>query len=154
MAEVVIGGAAYALRPFKFRELRQAAPAIDRIAGRARSGASGLTAMTEGLTDVLEVLAIGLSDRSADDLAADLAMTEVAGVQAAFVSLLTESGLKPAGESEPAPAGHPTPADPAQHAPSPNWSPPAVATGTGSTKPGIYTATPPCNATGEAWRRP
>ncbi len=122
MARLILGGVAYDLRPFKFRELRQAAPAIDRIAGRARSGASGLAAMTEGLSDVLEVLAIGLADRSAHDLAGDLAMTEVAGVQAAFVSLLTESGLKPAGESEPAPTPIAAPADPAQGAPSPSRS--------------------------------
>ncbi len=133
MARLIVGGAAYDLRPFKFRELRQAAPAIDRIAARARGGASGLAAMTEGLNDLLEVLAIGLEGRSAEDLAADLAMTEVAGVQAAFVSLLTESGLKPMGESEPAPA------DPAAGVPSrsrlktssPNSSAPAAATGTG-----------------------
>ncbi len=135
MARLIAGGVAYDLRPFKFRELRQAAPAIDRIAARARSGAGGLAAMTEGLNDLLEVLAIGLEGRSAEDLAAELAMTEVAGVQAAFVSLLTESGLKPVGESEPALA----PADPVPDAPSqsrsktssPNSSAPAAATGTG-----------------------
>jgi hypothetical protein len=135
VARLIAGGVAYDLRPFKFRELRQAAPAIDRIAARARSGAGGLAAMTEGLNDLLEVLAIGLEGRSAEDLAAELAMTEVAGVQAAFVSLLTESGLKPVGESEPALA----PADPVPDAPSqsrsktssPNSSAPAAATGTG-----------------------
>jgi len=103
VARLIVGGAAYDLRPFKFRELRQAAPAIDRIAARGRSSASGLAAMADGLADLLEVLAIGLPDRSAEDLAAELSMTEVAGVQAAFVSLLTESGLKPVGEPEPAP---------------------------------------------------
>ncbi len=122
MARLIVGGVAYDLRPFKFRELRQAAPAIDRIAGRARLGASGLAAMSEGVTDLLEVLAIGLEDKTAEDLAADLAMTEVAGAQAAFVSLLTESGLKPAGEPEPAPATRPASADLAQHAPSPSRS--------------------------------
>ncbi len=138
MARLIVGGVAYELRPFKFRELRQAAPAIDRIAGRARSGAGGLAALTEGLNDLLEVLAIGVQDRSADELAAELAMTEVVGVQAAFVSLLTESGLKPAGELEPASALIPAPADPAPNAPSPsrsttswpNSSAPAAATGT------------------------
>jgi hypothetical protein len=135
VAKLIVGGAAYDLRPFKFRELRQAAPAIDRIAGRARLGAEGLASMTEGLNDLLEVLAIGLEGKSAEDLAADLDMTEVAGVQAAFVSLLTESGLKPAGESEPVSA----PAEPTSDAPSPsrsrtsspNSSPPVAATGTG-----------------------
>ncbi len=139
MARLTIGGAVYDLRPFKFRELRQAAPAIDRIAARAREGAGGLAAMTEGVSDLLEVLAIGLEDRSAEDLAADLAMTEVAGVQAAFVSLLAESGLKPVGEPAPAPATSPAPADPNPAAPSPsrsttsspNSSAPAAATGTG-----------------------
>ncbi len=118
MAEVRVGGVAYALRPFKFRELRQAAPAIDRIAGRARSPGSGLTAMTEGLNDFLEVLAIGLEGKTAEGLAAELDMTEVFGVQAAFVSLLTESGLKPAGELPPAPTFVPAPADPIPGAPS------------------------------------
>jgi hypothetical protein len=125
----------YEVRPFKFRELRQAATAIDRIAARAGSNAGGLAAMTDGLNDLLEVLAIGLEGRSAADLAAELAMTEVAGVQAAFVSLLTESGLKPVGEPEPALA----PADLTLDAPSPNrsrtFSPnssaPAAATGIG-----------------------
>jgi len=139
VARLIVGGAAYDLRPFKFRELRQAAPAIDRIAARARSNASGLAAMTEGLNDLLEVLAIGLEGRSAEDLAADLAMTEVAGVQAAFVSLLTESGLKPVGELKPAPAPSLAPADlpPDDPSPSrsktswPNSSAPAAATGTG-----------------------
>ncbi len=139
MARLTLGGAAYDLRPFKFRELRQAAPAIDRIAARARGGASGLAAMTEGLNDLLEVLAIGLDGKSAEDLAADLAMSEVAGVQAAFVSLMTESGLKPAGEAEPAPAAGPAPADPTPEAlspsksktSSPNSSAPDAATGTG-----------------------
>jgi hypothetical protein len=91
--------------------------------------------MTEGLNDLLEVLAIGLEDKTAEDLAAELAMTEVAGVQAAFVSLLAESGLKPVGESEPvlAPAD-PTPDDLSptrSKTSSPNSSPPAAATGTG-----------------------
>ncbi len=139
MAKVTIGGAAYDLRPFKFRELRQAAPAIDRIAARARGGAFGLSAMTDGLNDLLEVLAIGLDGRSAEDLAADLSLSEVAGVQAAFVALLTESGLKPAGESEPAPihASAPADPDPADLSPtrsttaSPSSSAPAAATGTG-----------------------
>ncbi len=139
MARLTLGGAAYDLRPFKFRELRQAAPAIDRIAARARGGASGLAAMTEGLNDLLEVLAIGLDGKSAEDLAADLAMSEVAGVQAAFVSLMTESGLKPAGEAEPAPAAGPAPVDPTPDTPSqsrsktssPNSSAPDAATGTG-----------------------
>jgi hypothetical protein len=139
VARLIVGGTDYELRPFKFRELRQAAPAIDRIAGRARLGAGGLAAMTEGLNDLLEVLAIGLEDRSAEDLAADLCMTEVAGVQVAFVSLLTESGLKPMGEFEPASALIPASADPAPNAPSPNRSmtsspnssAPAAATGTG-----------------------
>ncbi len=102
MARLILGGAVHELRPFKFRELRQAAPAIDRIATRARAGAGGLAAMTEGVNDLLEVLAIGLEGRSAEDLAEYLDMSEVAGVQAAFVSLLAESGLKPVGESEPA----------------------------------------------------
>ncbi len=114
MARLIVGGVAHDLRPFKFRELRQAAPAIDRIAARARSNASGLAAMTEGLNDLLEVLAIGIEGRSAEDLVAELDMTEIAGVQAAFVSLLTESGLKPLGEFEPALG----PADPAPDAPS------------------------------------
>ncbi len=139
MARLIVGGAAYDLRPFKFRELRQAAPAIDRIAARARGGASGLAAMTEGLNDLLEVMAIGLEGKTAEDLAAELAMTEVAGVQAAFVSLLTESGLKPLGEPEPAPTPYRAPADPApddlsptrSKTSSPNSSPPAAATGTG-----------------------
>jgi hypothetical protein len=139
VARLILGGAAYDLRPFKFRELRQAAPAIDRIAARGRSGAGGLASMTEGLNDLLEVLALGLDDKTAEDLAAELSMTEIAGVQAAFVSLLTESGLKPAGESEPAPAPIPAPADPTPNGPSrtgfktssPNSSAPAAATGTG-----------------------
>jgi hypothetical protein len=66
-------------------------------------------------------------------------MTEVAGVQAAFVSLLTESGLKPVGELKPAPAPSLAPADlpPDDPSPSrsktswPNSSAPAAATGTG-----------------------
>jgi hypothetical protein len=135
VAKLIVGGAAYDLRPFKFRELRQAAPAIDRIAARARIGAGGLASMTEGLNDLLEVLAIGLDGKSADDLAADLAMTEVAGVQATFVNLLTESGLKPVGESEPVSApAEPTPDIPSPSrsmTSSPNSSAPAAETGTG-----------------------
>jgi hypothetical protein len=135
VARLIVGGAAYDLRPFKFRELREAAPAIDRIAARARSNASGLAAMTEGLNDLLEVLAIGLQGKSADDLAADLALTEVAGVQAAFVSLLAESGLKPVGEFEPAPAPADLPPDDPSPSrsktSSPNSSAPAAATGIG-----------------------
>ena len=137
MAKLVVGGVVYEMRPFKFRELRQAAPAIDRLAARARSGAGGLAAMTEGLNDLLEVLAIGLGDRTADDLAAELDMSEVAGVQAAFDSLLTESGLKPAGELKPALVPAPAdrvPEDPSQTRSttfSPSSSPPAAATGTG-----------------------
>ncbi len=122
MARVTIGGAAHDLRPFKFRELRLAAPAIDRIAGRARAQAGGLEAMTEGLADLLEVLAIGLEGASADDLAADLALTEVAGVQTAFADLLAESGLKPAGEPEPALASKLAPADRPSAGPLPSRS--------------------------------
>ncbi len=133
MAKLTIGGVDYEVHPFKFRELRKAAPAIDRIAARARGAASGLASMTEGLNDLLEVLAIGLEGRSADDLAAELAMTEVAGVQAAFVSLLAESGLKPVGESGPAAPADPTPDDLSPNRSrisSPNSSAPAAATGT------------------------
>ncbi len=122
MARVTIGGLARDLRPFKFRELRQAAPAIDRIAARARAQAGGLEAMTEGLADLLEVLAIGLDGASADDLAAELGLTEVAGVQTAFADLLAESGLKPAGEPEPAPASKRAPAASPSDAPSPSRS--------------------------------
>ncbi len=135
MAKLTIGGVDYEVRPFKFRELRQAATAIDRIAARAGLNAGGLAAMTDGLNDLLEVLAIGLEGRSADDLAAELAMTEVAGIQAAFVSLLAESGLKPVGEPRPAlaPADLPpdAPSPSRSRTSSPNSSAPVAATGTG-----------------------
>jgi hypothetical protein len=130
VAKVVIGGVDYEVRPFKFRELKKAAPAIDRIGARAKAaGSGGLVGMSDGVADILEVIAIGINGKTADDLGVDLAMSEVAGLQSAFAAVLTESGLKPAGEAKPAEA----PADPSPSdltTSSPNSSAPDAETGT------------------------
>ncbi len=130
MAKLTIGGVDYEVRPFKFKQLRAAAPAIDRIGARARSGAvGGLVGTTEGVADILEVLAIGIDGKSADDLEANLSMSDFAGLQKTFADLLAESGLKPAGEAKPAvePAD-PSPSDLTTS--SPNSSAPDAEIGT------------------------
>ncbi len=153
MATLTLGATVYEIRPFRFRELKKAAPVIDRIGARAKSGAArGLVGRTDGVADILEVLAIGIDGKSADDLDAELTMADVPGLQNAFVDLLAESGLKPAGELRPAKA----PADPSQTESTTslqNWSPPDVATGIGLKRPGTCTATRRCSVTGKRSRR-
>ncbi len=153
MAKVTIGKAVYEIRSFRFRELKKAAPVIDRIGARAKAGAArGLVGRTDGVADILEVLAIGIDGKSADDLDAELTIADVAGLQKAFVNLLAESGLKPAGELRPAKA----PADLSSidlTTSLQNWSPPDAATGIGLRKRGTCTATRRCSVTGKRSRR-
>lgn len=111
MAKATIGGVDYEVRPFKLREIRLAAPAIDRVTARAKSGEASFEGMTDGLADMLAVVAVGLDGVTADQLEAELDMADVPGLRATFNQILTEAGFKAAGEAKPAagPAGDPSP---------------------------------------------
>lgn len=112
MATIHILGRDFTIAPYKLGELRRAAPYIDNIQRKA-DGAASLADLMDSAVDLLNVLSIGLVKvdpiLTPDYLEANVSMDEFVGLQAAFLALSEESGLKRVGEApappEPAPAG-------------------------------------------------
>ncbi len=136
MAQAIIGGRAYWISPFRLRELRLAAPFIDKVSARARSGGlATVEGASEAAYDMLCVLAVGVEDATADQLAAEASLQELSALREAFDQVMAEAGLKREGDR---PAGEPRPAPPAGPSPNawttspPNSSPPDAAAGTPS----------------------
>ena len=104
MALLRIGEAVYEVRPFRLRELRLAAPFIDRAEQRRQAGGGGFELITESAYDMLCVLALGLDGVSADALEAELGVEDLPALREAFAAVLAEAGFKPVGEETPAAA--------------------------------------------------
>ncbi len=137
MAQALIGGRTYAVAPFKLRELRLAAPFIDRVAARAPS-ATGVEGAAETAFDMLCVLAVGIEGATAEALAADASLEELTALRITFDQVLAEAGLTrsepgaaASGEVQPAAIDPPAPppanlleigADRSASAPCPNAS--------------------------------
>jgi hypothetical protein len=107
MASLTLAGETYAIAPFRLRELRSAAPFIDRLGARAGQPVSVASA-GETLADMLAVLAAGLEGVTADALAAKAGLGDLEAIREAFQAVMAEAGLKPAdappGEGTGAPA--------------------------------------------------
>ena len=93
MAQLTLGGATYAIAPFRLRELRLAAPAIDRLGARAGK-LSSVEAVAETAADMLEVLAVGMSEVSLETLQAQACLADLHSLRAAFDQVMAEAGLK------------------------------------------------------------
>jgi hypothetical protein len=108
MATLTLGGRAYEIAPFRLRELRRAAPHIDRLAGR-RAPLDTVAAVAETAADMLAVIGCGLPDEEAEALVARVSLAELEAVRAAFDQVMAEAGLKRGasapGEAPGAPAG-------------------------------------------------
>jgi hypothetical protein len=134
VAKLLIAGAEHDIRPFKLREIRQAAPFIDRVGARAKAGDATLKSMSEAALDMLATLAVGMDGVSADDLEARMSLADLPAVREAFNAVLAEAGLTSPGEAMPAPASEdPRPAARSRSASttsSRSLSPPAAETGT------------------------
>jgi hypothetical protein len=104
VARLTLGGADYDIRPYKLREVRLAAPHIDRVIARARAGDAGLEAMTAAALDMLAALAVGMTGVTAENLEASMAVADLPAVRDAFNAMLQEAGFTAAGEAQPAPA--------------------------------------------------
>ena len=92
MAQLTLGGTTYAIAPFRLRELRLAAPHIDRLGARA-GRLDGVAAVAETAADMLSVLAVGMGGVSADTLQAEACLADLEGLRAAFEAVMTEAGL-------------------------------------------------------------
>lgn len=104
MARLTLGGADYEVCPFKLREVRLAAPCIDRVIARARSGDLSLEAMTAAALDMLAALVVGMTGVTAEELEASMGVADLPAVRDAFNAMLEEAGFTAAGEAQPAPA--------------------------------------------------
>ncbi len=105
MAKLTLGGTDYEIRPFKLREIRAAAPFIDRVWARSRGGETGVAAMADSLSDMLAALAAGVDGVTAADLEAQAGMDDLPAIRDAFNAVLQEAGFKPksaSGEAKPA----------------------------------------------------
>jgi hypothetical protein len=102
MAKLTILGREFDIAPYKLGELRKAAPFIDAIQKRSAEG-NKLADVMESAIDLLEVLSIGLVKidpmLTPDYLEANVGMDEFVAMQASFVTLTQESGLKSKGEA-------------------------------------------------------
>jgi hypothetical protein len=114
VARLTLGGTDYDICPYRLREVRLAAPHIDRVIARARSGDLSLEAMTAAALDMLAALAVGIPDVTAEQLEAAMAIADLPAVRDAFNAMLEEAGFTAAGEAQPASA----PAVPPKVAPS------------------------------------
>jgi hypothetical protein len=105
MARLTLGGETYEIAPFRLRELRLAAPFIDRLSARAGAPAS-VAAAAEGAADMLCALAVGIEGAAADALIASASLADMDAVRETFQAVMAEAGLKPAasGEGKGAPA--------------------------------------------------
>ena len=115
MTKITIGGVQRDIPPFKLRELRAAAPYIDRVLSQRRNlsalqeGAGVMESLTSTLGDTLSVVAVGvlcgLGDRPytaekiarvADDIEGELSLEEINMLNPLFNEILSEAGMKPA----------------------------------------------------------
>ena len=92
MAELTLGGTTYVIAPFRLRELRLAAPYIDRLGARAGK-LDSVAALAETAADMLAVLAVGVADASAEALQAQAALSDLDALRAAFEQTMAEAGL-------------------------------------------------------------
>ena len=104
MAQAVIGGVTYDIAPFKFKQLRAAAPYLDAVQA-AFAGAPTLQSAMDASADLLRIIAIGVGrpDVTAETLEDAASVAEVIGLQGVFEAIVREAGLS-AGEDRPAPA--------------------------------------------------
>ena len=101
MARLQIGEQAWEIARFRLRELRAAAPFIDRIAARARDGRlDTVSAVAESAADMLGVLAAGIEGGDAAAMEAVLTLPDLDGLRASFEQVLQEAGLTRAGEAQ------------------------------------------------------
>jgi hypothetical protein len=99
MARLEIAGRVLEVAPLRLRELRAAAPFIDRIAARARGGGLGsVEAVAESAADMLGVIAAGVAGLDPQVLAADMALADLERLRAGFEQVLQEAGLTPGGD--------------------------------------------------------
>lgn len=125
MAMIVVGGVPSLIPPFKLRELRAAAPYIDRVLGKRQVMASSsieeivegegpMQSLTSALSDTLSVIAIGvLLGRGetryppgrvaevSDEIEGQLSLSELSSLQPVFNDILREAGLTQARPTEP-----------------------------------------------------
>ena len=93
MAQLTLGGATYVIAPFRLRELRLAAPHIDRLCARVGKLAS-VEAVAETAADMLAVLAAGLAEVSPEVLQAQVGLADLDALRTAFDEVMAEAGLK------------------------------------------------------------
>ncbi len=100
MATFILDGRDYDIAPFKIRELRLAAPHIDRI--NAATDLASMAGIAEYTGEFIAVVSIGLQkidpDLTAEEVEARMSYSELAALRGAFSAILTEAGLAPAGE--------------------------------------------------------
>ena len=84
MAALTLGTTTYAIAPFRLRELRKAAPYIDRLS---------VEAVAETAADMLAVLAVGMADASLETLQAQAGLGDLEAVREAFDQVVAEAGL-------------------------------------------------------------
>ena len=104
MVPFTLAGRTHAIAPFRLGELRRAAPYIDRLSARAGQAPS-VEAAVETAADMLNVLAAGIPDVTADALQASAGLGELDAIRTAFEAVLAEAGLKPASAPARAAAG-------------------------------------------------
>lgn len=106
MASLTLGSKTYAVAPFKLRELRRAAPHIDRLAARGGRFET-VEAVTEAAADMVGVVAVGIAEATAEGLLAEMGLGDLERLRAAFEAVLAEAGLQrpetPPGEPQAGP---------------------------------------------------
>ena len=93
MATLTLGGVTHTIAPFRLRELRLAAPYIDRLGARAGKPAS-VEAVAETAADMLAVLAVGLADVTPEALQTQVSLGDLDALRRAFDEVMAEAGLK------------------------------------------------------------
>ncbi len=96
MAELTLGGTTYVIAPFRLRELRLAAPYIDRLGARVGK-LDSVAAVAETAADMLAVLAVGMDDATLESLQAQASLEDLDALRQAFDAVMAEAGLKRAG---------------------------------------------------------
>ena len=100
MAKLSILGREFDIAPYKLGDLRRAAPFIDAI--QKRSDGAGLVDVLDSAFDLLNVMSIGLvridPELTPDYLEQNVGMDDFVAMQASFLDVTKESGLKSAGE--------------------------------------------------------
>ena len=93
MAQLTLGGVTHTIAPFRLRELRLAAPHIDRLSARAGKLTS-VEAVAETAADMLAVLAVGMEGVSLETLQAQVGLGDLDSLRRAFDQVMAEAGLK------------------------------------------------------------